>query len=140
MNVAAGSPHPHGDYDPESEYKIKSIIGENKTHYHISWEDDEITGEQYENTWEPKKFANQLAIDDWKEQKAGRSQFLRVFDAYRMLANVESKDLNSRAETGQVAVIRRKRLSHRSHRHRRSPPLQRARKDVHERLSRAPRQ
>ncbi|KAK3707652.1 hypothetical protein LTR37_012000 [Vermiconidia calcicola] len=71
---AAGSPHPHGEYDPESEYKIKSIIGENKTHYHISWEDDEITGEQYENTWEPKKFANQLAIDDWKAQKAGRRE------------------------------------------------------------------
>ncbi|KAK3702475.1 hypothetical protein LTR37_014837 [Vermiconidia calcicola] len=98
---AAGSPHPHGDYDPESEYKIKSIIGENKTHYHISWEDDEITGEQYENTWEPKKFANQLAIDDWKEQKAGRSQFLRVFDAYRMASgsHTEKAPLTSQSPT-----------------------------------------
>ncbi|KAK5164626.1 uncharacterized protein LTR77_009832 [Saxophila tyrrhenica] len=63
-------PHPHGFVDPNKEYKIRSIIGETTNQYHISWEDDEQTGESFEDTWEPKKHANRLAIEDWENQKA----------------------------------------------------------------------
>lgn len=64
------SPHPHGNVDYEREYKVKSIVGETKTHYLIAWEPDEETGEHYKDTKEPKRNVNQAAIDDWKRQKS----------------------------------------------------------------------
>ena len=63
------SPHPHGKVDYEREYEVKSIVDETKTTYQISWEDDEVTGEKFLDTWEPKQNVNQLAIDDWERQK-----------------------------------------------------------------------
>ena len=63
--------HPHGEIDPNREYKLKAIVREHKFKgYLISWEDDEATGEKFEDSWEPKENANQEAIDDWERQKA----------------------------------------------------------------------
>ena len=75
----AGLPtHPHGNVDPEREYKLKSIVGESATEYLINWEDDEETGEKFENTWEPKDHANQEAVDDWEAQKADKKSEIYV--------------------------------------------------------------
>lgn len=71
-SLAAQNAHAHGTIDPDQDYKVKSIIGETKTHYLISWEDDEATGEKYDDTWEPKVNANDEAIADWNLQKAER--------------------------------------------------------------------
>jgi hypothetical protein len=65
--------HPHGFIDPDKEYKVKSIVGEDESHYKIKWEDDEGTGESYKDSWEPKINANQEAIDDWERQKAEKA-------------------------------------------------------------------
>lgn len=46
---------------------------ENRRKYLIAWEDDEVTGEKFEPTWEPKEYANELAVRDWKERKKSRS-------------------------------------------------------------------
>ena len=63
--------HPHGTtVDYEKDYKVRSIIGENETQYHIDWAPDEESGEVYEPTWEPKENANSLAIEDWERRKA----------------------------------------------------------------------
>ena len=62
--------HAPGNVDPEREYKLKSILEESKSKYLIEWEDDEETGQRFENTWEPKRNANQQAIEDWERQKA----------------------------------------------------------------------
>lgn len=62
--------HAHGEIDPGKEYKIKSILDENKKEYKIDWEDDEVTGEHYEPTWEPKANANKQAVADWQRQRA----------------------------------------------------------------------
>jgi hypothetical protein len=64
--------HPHGDVDPEKEYKLRSIIAERPGQYLIDWEDDEETGEPYEPSWEPKANANRQAVADWKRRKAER--------------------------------------------------------------------
>lgn len=54
-------------------YKIKSIVGErtkeNRLEYQIDWEDDPETGEQFETSWEPKRFVTADAIEDWEWQK-----------------------------------------------------------------------
>nr|POE87255.1 hypothetical protein CFP56_29844 [Quercus suber] len=63
------SPHPHGQIDLDKEYRIRSILRETKTQYLIDWEDDELTGEIYAQTWEPRENANQQAVDDWERQK-----------------------------------------------------------------------
>lgn len=57
----------------DREYKVKQILQENRRKYLIAWEDDEVTGEKFEPTWEPKEYANELAVRDWKERKKGRS-------------------------------------------------------------------
>ena len=65
--------HPHGQFDLQKEYKLKSIVGENKTKYLISWENDEVTGEPFEDTWEPKSHANQEAVEHWEGLKADKA-------------------------------------------------------------------
>ena len=55
--------------EPEIYYKVKNIIGERKRTYLIDWEDDQVTGEQFKPTWEPKAFANEEAIADWERFK-----------------------------------------------------------------------
>ncbi|KAI6869570.1 hypothetical protein KC334_g19193, partial [Hortaea werneckii] len=55
------------------EYKINTILAENERQYLIDWADDEETGEHYEPTWEPKRFANREAVNDWKQQKAQKA-------------------------------------------------------------------
>ena len=52
---------------------MKQIIDERNNKYLIEWEDDEETGQSYENTWEPKRNANKLAVADWEERKQGMS-------------------------------------------------------------------
>ncbi|RMY05289.1 hypothetical protein D0868_06489 [Hortaea werneckii] len=71
--VSPPTPHPHGDVDYTKEYKINTILAENERQYLIDWADDEETGEHYEPTWEPKRFANREAINDWKQQKAQKA-------------------------------------------------------------------
>lgn len=61
--------HPHGEIDSQREYKVRGILQEKKKTYLIDWEDDEVTGESYPPTWEPKANANQLAIDEWESRK-----------------------------------------------------------------------
>lgn len=67
------SPHPHGDFDSQQEYKVRNILDENQDRYLIDWEDDSLTGEKYEPTWEPKEYANAQAVSDWKRQKAKKN-------------------------------------------------------------------
>ena len=63
-------PNSHAKLESEREYDIKSIIDENETQYHIDWEDDDVTGEEFQPTWEPKEYANHLAVMDWRRRKA----------------------------------------------------------------------
>lgn len=72
----AAVPHAHGEVDPNRFFKLRSIVGEDKNNYLISWEDDEVTGEKFEDTWEPKKNANRQAIEDWEKQKAEKRSML----------------------------------------------------------------
>jgi hypothetical protein len=76
-----GGSHAHGKFDPEREYKVKSIVAETKDEYLISWEDDEITGESFIDTWEPKENANKEAVDDWKWQNAEKTSKQVTLDA-----------------------------------------------------------
>lgn len=66
------SPHPHGDFDDEQYFQVRTILDESKLKYLIDWEDDERTGARYDPTWEPKENVNEEAIADWEAQKAAR--------------------------------------------------------------------
>lgn len=70
-----GSPHPHGQFDEEQEFKIRAIVEETATHYRIEWEDDEETGQKFPSTWEPKGHANRLAVEDWEATKRRKRKF-----------------------------------------------------------------
>lgn len=53
------------------EYLARKILKEDrKKGYYIDWEDDPITGESFEPTWEPKGCANEALIADWEKKKA----------------------------------------------------------------------
>jgi hypothetical protein len=55
------------------EYSAREILKEDKKKgYYIDWEDDPITGESFEPTWEPKGCANKALIADWEKKKAER--------------------------------------------------------------------
>ncbi|KAF2170735.1 hypothetical protein M409DRAFT_18707 [Zasmidium cellare ATCC 36951] len=68
------TPHPHGNVDPERLYKVRAILQETEDQYEIDWADDEVTGESYEPTWEPKKNANRLAVEEWEARKEALKQ------------------------------------------------------------------
>ncbi|MCJ1398950.1 hypothetical protein MMC11_002151 [Xylographa trunciseda] len=55
-------------------YKVRDIINEKGAKYLIDWEDDPETGEKYQPTWEPKRYANAEAISAWKQKQRGRRQ------------------------------------------------------------------
>lgn len=76
--------HHQEDADSKQFYAVRDIIDENETKYLIDWEDDPVTAERYEPTWEPKINATRKAIEDWEKIKRSRarSAFLigTVFD------------------------------------------------------------
>jgi len=62
--------HPHGRIDYDRDYELRAILDERRGRYLIDWEDDKVTGESYEPTWEPKRNANKSAVEDWERRKA----------------------------------------------------------------------
>ena len=73
--------HPHGDFDPEKLYKLKSICGETATHYLIDWEDDPETGKKFKKSWEPKENVNAEAVEDWEYSRAEEKSKYRAVPA-----------------------------------------------------------
>jgi hypothetical protein len=75
-SVPASSPHPHGEFDEETFYKVRTVLDERvvgrKTQYKIDWEDDEKTGEKFAPTWEPKENLTEVALADWEKLKLSR--------------------------------------------------------------------
>ncbi|KFZ00112.1 hypothetical protein V498_00295 [Pseudogymnoascus sp. VKM F-4517 (FW-2822)] len=61
---------PQKKHDEDQLYDLRDILDESETHYLIDWEDDKVTGETYEPTWEPKSFVEQDAIVIWEAKKA----------------------------------------------------------------------
>ncbi|GME54995.1 chromo domain shadow [Neofusicoccum parvum] len=57
--------------ESDSFYEARAILKETKNKYLIDWENDRVTGEVYQPTWEPKRNANKLLVDDWKCRKLG---------------------------------------------------------------------
>lgn len=55
-------------------YRIKAIIGENPTEYHIDWADNPITGEKFKPDWQPKKNVNTAAVEAWERRKSAIGQ------------------------------------------------------------------
>ncbi|KAM0723653.1 hypothetical protein Q7P37_000641 [Cladosporium fusiforme] len=70
------SPHPHGKFDKDQEFKVRTILQERvskkKFEYLIDWEDDEATGAKFDPTWEPEDNVNEEARADWEAQKAAK--------------------------------------------------------------------
>ncbi|KAI4845080.1 hypothetical protein E4T44_05818, partial [Aureobasidium sp. EXF-8845] len=59
------------DEEPEEpKYAVRSILDENKTKYLVDWED--IDGQSFAPTWEPKNFVTPDLIPDWEELKEQR--------------------------------------------------------------------
>lgn len=75
-SVVPSSPHPHGDYDEEAYYQVRTVLKERivrkKVEYLIDWEDNERTGETYTPTWEPKENLTERALADWEAEKLAK--------------------------------------------------------------------
>ena len=75
-SVVPSSPHPHGDYDEEEYYQLRTVLKERivrkKVEYLIDWEDNKLTGEKYTPTWEPKENLTERALADWEAVKLAR--------------------------------------------------------------------
>lgn len=67
--------HPHGEVDPDQEYEARAILDESKNKYLIQWEDNTVTGEKFNDSWEPKRLANKFLVRDWNETKRQRSTY-----------------------------------------------------------------
>jgi hypothetical protein len=50
----------------------REILKEKGKKYLIAWEDHPETGEKFEPTWEPKKYANAELVEEWKAIKAAK--------------------------------------------------------------------
>ncbi|KAK0972541.1 hypothetical protein LTR91_015086 [Friedmanniomyces endolithicus] len=74
----AALPHPHGTVDPERLYTLRSIIDEKPGQYLIDWEDDPVTGEAFDQTWEPKRNVTKPAIQEWNAEKSRRARIQRA--------------------------------------------------------------
>jgi hypothetical protein len=75
-SVVPSSPHPHGDYDEDEYYQVRTVLKERvvrkKVEYLIDWEDNERTGEKYIPTWEPKENLTERALSDWEAEKLAK--------------------------------------------------------------------
>ena len=75
-SVVPSSPHPHGDYDEEEYYQLRTVLKERivrkKVEYLIDWEDNKLTGEKYTPTWEPKENLTERALADWEAEKLAK--------------------------------------------------------------------
>ena len=75
-SAVPSSPHPHGDYDEDEYYKVRTVLDERivrkKVEYLIDWEDNERTGQKYTPTWEPKENLTERALADWEAEKLAR--------------------------------------------------------------------
>jgi hypothetical protein len=75
-SIPASSPHPHGEFDEETFYQVRTVLAERvvrgKTQYRIDWEDDEKTGEKFAPTWEPKENLTEVALADWEKLKLSK--------------------------------------------------------------------
>jgi hypothetical protein len=75
-SVVPSSPHPHGDYDEDEYYQVRTVLKERvvrkKVEYLIDWEDNERTGEKYIPTWEPKENLTERALADWEAEKLAK--------------------------------------------------------------------
>ncbi|KAM3087506.1 hypothetical protein ACMFMG_001589 [Clarireedia jacksonii] len=62
-------------HDTEVYYSVREIIGERKgqrTEFLIDWEDNPLTGETYEPTWEPYENVTEAAIAEWRDRERAR--------------------------------------------------------------------
>jgi len=65
------SPNESQKTDSQQEYSARAILKETKKKYLIEWEGiDPKTGEAYKPTWEPKSYANEALVQDYKARKA----------------------------------------------------------------------
>ena len=75
-SVLPSSPHPHGDYDEEEYYQLRTVLKERtvrkKVEYLIDWEDNKLTGEKYTPTWEPRENLTERALADWEAEKLAK--------------------------------------------------------------------
>lgn len=75
-SVVPSSPRPHGDYNEDEYYKVRTVLKERtirkKVEYLIDWEDNERTGEKYIPTWEPKENLTERALADWEAEKLAK--------------------------------------------------------------------
>ena len=85
-SVVPSSPHPHGDYDEDAYYQVRTVLDERvirkRVEYQIDWEDNERTGEKYAPTWEPKENLTERALADWKALKLARQAGMFGFPAH----------------------------------------------------------
>ncbi|OJD34170.1 chromo domain-like protein [Diplodia corticola] len=64
----------HEDKQAEKEqeddvYSAKAIVGERHRHFLVSWEKDAKTGEDFEDTWEPKSNVSEDLVAEWRQSK-----------------------------------------------------------------------
>ncbi|KAF2497214.1 hypothetical protein BU16DRAFT_526234 [Lophium mytilinum] len=69
--AALADPQPSSSADSQEDLcPARAILQENKRKYLIAWENNPVTGEEYDPTWEPKSNANEELVAEWKQVKA----------------------------------------------------------------------
>lgn len=58
----------------EQVFPARAITGERSRQYCVAWEKDPVTGEEYEDTWEPKSYVSRDLVAEWRRQQKGMSQ------------------------------------------------------------------
>ncbi|KAF4544082.1 Chromo domain-containing protein [Lasiodiplodia theobromae] len=58
----------------EQVFPARAITGERPRQYRVAWEKDPVTGEEYEDTWEPKSYVSRDLVAEWRRQQKGMSQ------------------------------------------------------------------
>ncbi|KAL1640226.1 hypothetical protein SLS58_007177 [Diplodia intermedia] len=68
------STKPEPEPQDEGVFPARAITGEKPRYYRVAWEKDPVTGEDFEDTWEPKGNVSQDLVAEWKQQQKGQSQ------------------------------------------------------------------
>ncbi len=65
------------ELQPSQEWTISGIKDESATEYLIDWGTDPATGKPYPQSWEPKSYVNEVAVEKWKRTQRKREKRLK---------------------------------------------------------------
>ncbi|KAI9834560.1 MAG: hypothetical protein M1819_002936 [Sarea resinae] len=87
-------------------WNARCILNERAGKFQVDWEDNEVTGEKYSPTWEPRRHLGAGLLEDWNQKKKEkREQKAQLTKARRSLTRAPKRQSN--ADPAEEATLAR---------------------------------